>query len=41
MTLRTRILVAFGVAVLIPLALLAFGLRQENNGKLPITRRAP
>ena len=34
MTLRTRILVAFGVAVLIPLALLAFGLRQEMNDRL-------
>ena len=34
MTLRTRILVAFGVAVLIPLALLAFGLRHEMNDRL-------
>jgi len=34
MTLHTRILLAFGVAVLIPLALLAFGLRQEMNDRL-------
>src|SRR5437867_6693312 len=29
MSLRTRMLLAFGVAVMIPLAVLAFGLRQE------------
>src|SRR5215471_288217 len=34
MTLRTRILLAFGVAILIPLVLLAFGLRQEMNDRL-------
>src|SRR5688572_17620177 len=34
MTLRTRMLVAFGVAVLIPLALLAFGLRREMSDRL-------
>lgn len=34
MTLRTRILLAFGVAILIPLVLLAFGLRQKMNDRL-------
>src|SRR5215471_3305448 len=34
MTLRTRILLAFGVAILVPLVLLAFGLRQEMNDRL-------
>ena len=34
MTLRTRLLLAFGVAILIPLVLLAFGLRQEMNDSL-------
>src|SRR5882672_5911203 len=34
MSLRTRMLLAFGVAVLIPLALLAFGLRHEMNDRL-------
>jgi signal transduction histidine kinase len=34
MTLRTRLLLAFGVAILIPLVLLAFGLRQEMNDRL-------
>jgi len=34
MSLRTRMLLAFGVVVLIPLALLAFGLRQEMNDRL-------
>ena len=34
MTLRTRVLLAFGVAILIPLMLLAFGLRQEMNDRL-------
>lgn len=34
MTLRTRILLAFGAVVLIPLALLAFGLRQEMTNRL-------
>src|SRR5262245_60714197 len=34
MSLRTRMLLAFGVAVLIPLALLAFGLRQEMINRL-------
>ena len=34
MSLRTRMLLAFGVVVLIPLALLAFGLRQEMTNRL-------
>jgi signal transduction histidine kinase len=34
MSLRTRMLVAFGVVVLIPLALLAFGLRYEMTNRL-------
>jgi signal transduction histidine kinase len=34
MMLRTRMLVAFGVVVLIPLALLAFGLRYEMTNRL-------
>src|SRR5574342_39442 len=34
MTLRTRMLLAFGVVVLIPLALLAFGLRQKMTERL-------
>jgi signal transduction histidine kinase len=34
MMLRTRMLVAFGVVVLIPLALLAFGLRHEMTNRL-------
>src|SRR5262245_57444479 len=34
MTLRTRMLLAFGAVVLIPLALLAFGLRQEMTNRL-------
>src|SRR6516162_3259125 len=34
MTLRIRILLAFGVAILVPLVLLAFGLRQEMNDRL-------
>src|SRR5437667_12219083 len=34
MSLRTRMLLAFGVMVLIPLALLAIGLRQEMTRRL-------
>src|SRR5215510_711963 len=34
MTLRTRMLLAFGVVVLIPLALLAFGIRYEMTNRL-------
>ena len=34
MTLRTRLLLAFAVVVLIPIALLAFGLRQEMSRRL-------
>ena len=34
MMLRTRMLLAFGVVVLIPLALLAFGLRHEMTSRL-------
>jgi two-component system nitrogen regulation sensor histidine kinase NtrY len=34
MSLRTRLLVAFAVVVVIPIALLAFGLRQEMTGRL-------
>lgn len=34
MSLRTRILLAFAAVVLIPIALLAFGLRQEMTGRL-------
>src|SRR4026209_2901544 len=34
MPLRTRMLLAFGVVVLIPLALLAFGLRREMTNRL-------
>ena len=34
MSLRTRILLAFAVVVLIPIALLAFGLRQEMTSRL-------
>src|SRR5262245_36620730 len=34
MNLRTRMLLAFGVAVPIPLALFAFGLRHEMNDRL-------
>ncbi len=34
MSLRTRLLLAFAAIVLIPMALLAFGLRQEMNRRL-------
>src|SRR4029453_7250319 len=34
MTLRTRLLLAFAAVVLIPIALLAFGLRQEMSRRL-------
>src|SRR5918994_2902517 len=34
MTLRTRLILAFAVVVLIPIALLAFGLRQEMSRRL-------
>jgi signal transduction histidine kinase len=34
MSLRTRLILAFGAIVLIPVALLAFGLRQEMNRRL-------
>jgi two-component system, NtrC family, nitrogen regulation sensor histidine kinase NtrY len=34
MSLRTRLLIAFAVVVLIPIALLAFGLRQEMSRRL-------
>ena len=34
MSLRTRLLIAFAVVVLIPVALLAFGLRQDMNRRL-------
>ena len=34
MSLRTRLLLAFAAVVLIPIALLAFGLRQEMNRRL-------
>ena len=34
MSLRTRLLLAFAATVLIPMALLAFGLRQEMNRRL-------
>jgi hypothetical protein len=34
MSLRTRLLLAFAVVVLIPIALLAFGLRQEMTRRL-------
>ncbi|HLQ77394.1 MAG TPA: hypothetical protein VK210_08565, partial [Terriglobia bacterium] len=34
MLLRTRVLLSFGVVVLIPLALLAFGLRHEMTNRL-------
>ena len=34
MSLRTRMLLAFGVVVVIPFALLAFGLRQEMTRRL-------
>src|SRR5882724_11516810 len=34
MLLRTRVLLSFGVVVLIPLALLAFGLRHEITNRL-------
>ena len=36
MSLRTRLLVAFGVVVLIPIALLAFGLRQDMARRLTL-----
>ena len=34
MSLRTRLLLAFAVIVLVPIALLAFGLRQEMTRRL-------
>ncbi len=34
MSLRTRLLLAFAAVVLVPVALLAFGLRQEMTGRL-------
>src|SRR6187402_3196298 len=34
MSLRTRLLIAFAAVVLIPIALLAFGLRQEMSRRL-------
>ena len=34
MSLRTRLLLAFAAVVVIPVALLAFGLRQEMNRRL-------
>ena len=34
MSLRTRLLIAFAIVVLIPLGLLAFGLRQDTYQRL-------
>ena len=34
MSLRTRLLIAFAVVVLVPIALLAFGIRREMNRRL-------